>query len=108
MKMLFKPWPLSFVLSERIVSESHPTREFCFDLKYDSVSVEVSELVAAAHKLGTVLLSENKQLGQEPEQLKSLLSVINENVALRATMQILNKDNLQVSSGIVVVLLLCH
>nr|XP_019948988.1 PREDICTED: speriolin-like protein [Paralichthys olivaceus] len=45
-----------------------------------------------------LLLSKKEQLLQENEQLKSLLSVVKENVDLRARMQSFNNDNLEASS----------
>lgn len=53
------------------------------------------------------LLSKNEQLEQENDQLKSMLSVVKENIDLRAKVQRLNNDSLEDLTGIVRVYL-CH
>lgn len=47
------------------------------------------------------LLSKNEQLGQENDHLKSMLSVVQENIDLRARMQSFNHDPQEGSTGIV-------
>lgn len=44
----------------------------------------------------------NDQLRQDNDQLKSILSVVKENIDLRARMQSFNKDTLEELTGIVV------
>lgn len=47
------------------------------------------------------LLSENEQLGQENDHLKTMLSLVKENRDLRARMQSFNSDSLEEFTGIV-------
>lgn len=44
----------------------------------------------------------NDQLRQDNDQLKSILSVVKENIDLRARMESFNKDTLEELTGIVV------
>lgn len=53
------------------------------------------------------LLSKNEQLGQENDQLKSMLSIVKENRDLRAKVQRFSNDALEDLTGIVCVYL-CH
>ena len=47
----------------------------------------------------TLLLSENEQLEHDNEQFKLLLSVVKENVELKARIQRSNNDTLEASTG---------
>ena len=53
------------------------------------------------------LASKNQQLGQENYQLKAMLSIVKENIDLRARMHSFNNDTLEELTGIVGVSL-CH
>lgn len=46
------------------------------------------------------LLSENQQLRQENDQLKSMLTVVKENIDLKARMHSFNSDTLEEITGI--------
>lgn len=66
----------------------------CLRLKLWNSSMDMEETVAA-------LLSENEQLGQENDHLKTMLSLVKENRDLRARMQSFNSDSLEEFTGII-------